>query len=451
VATYEQKCKERGIQPEMGVAGEVQRLEALAEKGKGPSPDLLIMYKGWLKDTSTWLENRQKLATAITAKYEESLRAAEIARRAEADAKKYLPARMIAQFKRDSIDNAIAADIAKAKQAMDAFVTLLNMDRADLVALNDPIAKLQKEFRDAKEAHERVGSVETGERYLKAFESKLAVQFADPKFRETFLAANIAGLSIGGLGLGLATAPTLTMAGLVIAEAAEKAALKAKFSENESIAIGVIASVFVPESKLVSVGKSTLTTLEKTLALTESKAVQALYELSTKKPYNPLGVRAFLEEIYGKTAVKSSTVPAAHMPNVKLANKEFVVIEKCAEYPNGLKIMYNQRGMPVYDKYAAYDTKISMDVVKIENRNKHFKAASLDLKRAIEKGEVPRSNFTDQQIIEIMAGESKITGYTWHHHEDVGRMQLIPEVLHKESAHIGGMGLWYQKFSEGAK
>ncbi len=171
----------------------------------------------------------------------------------------------------------------KAEDALVALEQLLSMDSLDLLALNDPIAKLQKEFRDAKEAHERVGSVETGERYLKAFESKLAVQFADPKFRETFLAANIAGLSIGGLGLGLATAPTLTMAGLVIAEAAEKAALKAKFSENESIAIGVIASMVVPESKLVSVGKSALTTLEKTLALTESKAVQQLLNI-TRKP-----------------------------------------------------------------------------------------------------------------------------------------------------------------------
>jgi filamentous hemagglutinin len=107
--------------------------------------------------------------------------------------------------------------------------------------------------------------------------------------------------------------------------------------------------------------------------------------------------------------------------------------------------------MPVYDKYAAYDTKISFDVAMVQRREKHFKEATLDLKRSIESGEVPRSRFNEEQLAEIMKGNPKIPDYTWHHHEDVGRMQLIPEVLHKESAHIGGMGLWYQKFSEGAK
>lgn len=33
-------------------------------------------------------------------------------------------------------------------------------------------------------------------------------------------------------------------------------------------------------------------------------------------------------------------------------------------------------------------------------------------------------------------------GYTWHHHEDPGRLQLVDQELHAQSAHIGGRVIW---------
>ncbi|WFC64679.1 hypothetical protein EWH21_02740 [Pseudomonas sp. REST10] len=27
---------------------------------------------------------------------------------------------------------------------------------------------------------------------------------------------------------------------------------------------------------------------------------------------------------------------------------------------------------------------------------------------------------------------------TWHHHQDSGRMQLVPELIHSKTGHIGG-------------
>ncbi|HEZ0007199.1 TPA: HNH endonuclease, partial [Neisseria meningitidis] len=35
-------------------------------------------------------------------------------------------------------------------------------------------------------------------------------------------------------------------------------------------------------------------------------------------------------------------------------------------------------------------------------------------------------------------GEAKIPSYTWHHHQDTGRMQLISERKHTQTGHIGG-------------
>ncbi|RDE99465.1 hypothetical protein DPV99_11955 [Aggregatibacter aphrophilus] len=38
----------------------------------------------------------------------------------------------------------------------------------------------------------------------------------------------------------------------------------------------------------------------------------------------------------------------------------------------------------------------------------------------------------------IKAGKEKIPGFTWHHHQDTGRMQLIDQDIHKKTGHIGG-------------
>jgi hypothetical protein len=33
--------------------------------------------------------------------------------------------------------------------------------------------------------------------------------------------------------------------------------------------------------------------------------------------------------------------------------------------------------------------------------------------------------------------------FTWHHHQDVGRMQLVPRTIHRDTGHIGGFEMWY--------
>ncbi|MDR1402017.1 MAG: HNH endonuclease [Puniceicoccales bacterium] len=33
----------------------------------------------------------------------------------------------------------------------------------------------------------------------------------------------------------------------------------------------------------------------------------------------------------------------------------------------------------------------------------------------------------------------------WHHHQDVGRMQLVPENIHEDVGHVGGFEMWGKK------
>ncbi|QCL68718.1 HNH endonuclease [Neisseria flavescens] len=36
---------------------------------------------------------------------------------------------------------------------------------------------------------------------------------------------------------------------------------------------------------------------------------------------------------------------------------------------------------------------------------------------------------------------SSIPDYTWHHHQDTGRMQLVPEEKHSPTGHIGSRAM----------
>ena len=64
--------------------------------------------------------------------------------------------------------------------------------------------------------------------------------------------------------------------------------------------------------------------------------------------------------------------------------------------------------------------------------------ATRDLCEQINSGKISRSQFSPEQLKAIQGGKSKIPEYTWHHHQDRGRMQLVNEKIHSDTGHIGG-------------
>lgn len=44
-----------------------------------------------------------------------------------------------------------------------------------------------------------------------------------------------------------------------------------------------------------------------------------------------------------------------------------------------------------------------------------MRAATKDLWKAIESGQVPKNQFTNEQLMKIKIGNEKIPSYTWHH------------------------------------
>lgn len=63
------------------------------------------------------------------------------------------------------------------------------------------------------------------------------------------------------------------------------------------------------------------------------------------------------------------------------------------------------------------------------------------LKEMLDKNPELKEKFTERQLEQIDAGY-KPEGYTWHHHQQVGKMQLVESSVHDVSRHLGGKSLW---------
>ena len=156
-----------------------------------------------------------------------------------------------------------------------------------------------------------------------------------------------------------------------------------------------------------------------------SQAQQGRY--SYDSPYHSRTVRTELEQRYGKQNVKSSTVPPSNGKNVKLANQS---------HPK-TGVPFDSKGFPNFEKHVKYDTKLDIQEFRSKSSTGQMRLATKDLAEAIRKGQVRKSSFNTEQLRAIEKGESKIPDYTWHHHQDTGRMQLVPEKSHHDTGHIG--------------
>ncbi|WP_410679362.1 HNH endonuclease [Avibacterium paragallinarum] len=146
--------------------------------------------------------------------------------------------------------------------------------------------------------------------------------------------------------------------------------------------------------------------------------------------YDSKEYRELLTRKYGEN-VKSTTVPPSNAKNVNLAGK----IHPITGVP------FDNKGFPIFDKYAAYDTRLDISSFRNKSYTKQMGMATKDLANSIKKGYINENNFTSEQLNAIYRGEKKIPGFTWHHHQDTGRMQLIPERIHQETGHIGGRSI----------
>lgn len=111
------------------------------------------------------------------------------------------------------------------------------------------------------------------------------------------------------------------------------------------------------------------------------------------------------------------------------------LIEKTVPMPDGDEKIMCFPGFP-HD----FQTKID-ESLYLESDYKQFRQANADLAGRMERDPDLRSKFTPEQISQIEAGETP-DGYTWHHHEEPGILQLVDEEVHAKTSHTGGRHLW---------
>lgn len=89
-----------------------------------------------------------------------------------------------------------------------------------------------------------------------------------------------------------------------------------------------------------------------------------------------------------------------------------------------------------FSRFKVYECTLSEDKWK-ESDQDQFNECNKQLKEAIANNPELRSKFTEEQLAQIEKGETP-SGYTWHHSEKDGRMELVPFGVHNSTYHSGG-------------
>ena len=113
---------------------------------------------------------------------------------------------------------------------------------------------------------------------------------------------------------------------------------------------------------------------------------------------------------------------------------EFVL--RKLKYSNG---ELSQGVFPVFKSYS--DVKLPKDLYKETFPKQQVKCLE-ELQKQVKNPLNPiRKNFTEDQIKDIKDGILP-EGFTWHHNEVEGLMQLVETSVHNATNHTGGMSLW---------
>ena len=83
------------------------------------------------------------------------------------------------------------------------------------------------------------------------------------------------------------------------------------------------------------------------------------------------------------------------------------------------------------------------EVLYLESNAVHFNIANDTLYQAIQAVAILAQELgLSQSDIQALANGQTPEGYTWHHHEEPGVLQLVDEETHAQTAHTCGRAIW---------
>jgi hypothetical protein len=150
-----------------------------------------------------------------------------------------------------------------------------------------------------------------------------------------------------------------------------------------------------------------------------------------QSPYDPRAMESILHQRYGADAVSSSTLLRGTERNVRLAGQRHPVTG----------IVFDMKGTPIFDDVAVFEVRLSKDVALGCESDIHKITSTKILAESLSGNPILKAQFNSSQLAAIAKGKKTIPGFTWHHHQDIGRMQLVPKDIHKYTGHVGE-GLW---------
>lgn len=105
------------------------------------------------------------------------------------------------------------------------------------------------------------------------------------------------------------------------------------------------------------------------------------------------------------------------------------------ELPNGSEVV---GVFPVFDAVA--EVQLPVELYESTDAN-HFLYANQSLSISIDQDPSLGNQFTAFQLNQLNTGLTP-EGYSWHHHEQAGKLQLVDEETHSQSGHSGGRSIW---------
>ena len=108
------------------------------------------------------------------------------------------------------------------------------------------------------------------------------------------------------------------------------------------------------------------------------------------------------------------------------------------------KEVVTDTGEKVKGVFPQFDSKIDVqlpeDMKQAPDRTQ-FAECNKQLAERVAKDLELRSQFTEDQLADIEDGYTP-EGYTWHHNEEKGKLQLVDSDIHSQTRHTGGRNIW---------
>ncbi|EKO3838861.1 HNH endonuclease [Vibrio antiquarius] len=212
------------------------------------------------------------------------------------------------------------------------------------------------------------------------------------------------------------------------------------------LAIKEIASKLQPElSKMLeSIDANSIDLDELDRPILEQKDAKSECEEGETRPLTQEEKEHYKEKLgCSGHLLESATIDEDGKIHLKTINesKEGQIGEDGVEYVlktievNGIEV---EGVFPQFE--SAIDVQLPDELLQATD-SEQAKFANQELKEKVQNDPEFAKQFNDEQLEQIENGDTP-DGYTWHHNEEPGEMQLISTEDHQNNRHTGGKAIW---------